>query len=72
MNIEEAIKHFRTPYELCKKINAAQCNFTRWRKQNFIPVTQQLKINQATGLDMPIDLDKKSMEQRLSGIKESS
>lgn len=66
MTIDEALSHFRTPYELCQKIKVAQSNFTRWKKQNFIPVTQQLKINDVTGANMPIDLDKEAMERRLS------
>jgi len=66
MTIEEALKHFQSPYDLCKQINAAQSNFTRWKKQGFIPVTQQLKINQITGANMPIDLDKESMQKRMS------
>jgi len=65
MTIDEALKYFRTPYELCQKINVAQSNFTRWKKQNFIPVTQQLKINVATGANMPIDINKESMDLRL-------
>lgn len=65
MTIEEALSHFRTPYELCQKIKVAQSNFTRWKKQNFIPVAQQLKINQVTGANMPIDIDKQAMEKRV-------
>lgn len=65
MTIEEALRYFNSPYELCKKINAAQSNFTRWKKQGFIPVAQQLKINEFTGAEMPIDLSKEAMESRL-------
>lgn len=66
MTIDEALKHFRTPYELCQKIKVAQSNFTRWKKQNFIPVTQQLKINEVTSSNMPIDIDKEAMERRIN------
>ena len=65
MTIDEALIHFRSPYELCQKIKVAQSNFTRWKKQNFIPLRQQLKINEITGANMPIDLDKEAMEKRL-------
>lgn len=68
MTIDEALKYFRTPYELCQKIHVAQSNFTRWKKQNFIPVTQQLKINQITGQDMPIDIDKAAMDERIKNM----
>ncbi len=65
MTIDEALSHFRSAYELCQKLKVAQSNFTRWKKQNFIPVAQQLKINLYTGANMPIDIDKESMEKRL-------
>lgn len=66
MTIDEALVHFRSAYELCQKINMAQSNFTRWKRQNFIPVAQQVRINQVTGSNMPVDVDKKSMEIRLN------
>ncbi|HAU1312559.1 TPA: bacteriophage CI repressor [Legionella pneumophila] len=69
MTIDEALTHFRSAYELCQKIDIAQSNFTRWKRQNFIPVAQQLKINQVTGLNMPIDLDKEAMEKRIKRNK---
>ncbi len=65
MTIDEALGHFRSAYDLCQKIKVAQSNFSRWKKQNFIPVTQQLKINQTIGTNMPIDIDKQAMEQRI-------
>jgi hypothetical protein len=65
MTIDEALKHFRSAYELCKKIKVAQSNFTRWKAQNFIPVAKQLKINEITCANMPIDIDKKAMEARI-------
>lgn len=67
MTIDEALKHFRSAYDLCQKIKVAQSNFSRWKKQNFIPVTQQLRINQITGMNMPIDIDKEAMERRVGG-----
>jgi len=66
MTIDEALGHFRSAYELCQKIKVAQSNFTRWKRQDFIPVAQQLKINQVTGVNMPIDIDKDSMEKRIN------
>ena len=66
MTLDEALTHFRSPYELCKKIKASQANFPRWKKQDFIPVAQQLKINMVTGANMPIDIDKESMKKRLT------
>ena len=66
MTLDEALSHFRSAYELCLKLKIGQSNFTRWKKQNFIPVTQQLKINQITGKDMPVDLSKDAMEARIN------
>lgn len=65
MTIVESMKYFKSGYDLCKQLNISYSNLVRWKKQNFIPVTQQLKINQLTGVHMPIDLDKKSMEERI-------
>lgn len=65
MTIEEALKYFNSGYDLCNQLGVAHTNMVRWKKQNFIPVTQQLRINQITGSNMPIDIDKQSMEKRI-------
>lgn len=65
MTLEEALKHFKSGYDLCKKLDISYTNIVRWKKQNFIPLRQQFRINEITGLDMPIDLDKDAMECRL-------
>lgn len=68
MSIDEALKYFQSGYEMCSKLGVQASNYTRWKVQNFIPLKQQLKINQITGANMPIDIDKKSMEGRISKI----
>lgn len=65
MTIDEALAHFTTGYALCKKLNITPTNFYKWKKNGFIPLKQQFLINKITGLDLPIDLDKKAMEERL-------
>jgi hypothetical protein len=40
-------------------------HYFKWKKQNFIPLKQQFLINQLTGANMPIDVDKEAMEARL-------
>lgn len=65
MTIEEALQYFNSGYDLCKQINSHSSNFARWKKTGFIPVTQQLKINQVTGANMPVDLSKEEMFKRL-------
>jgi hypothetical protein len=65
MTIEEALKYFNSGYDLCNQLGIAHTNMVRWKKQNFIPLKQQLKINQITGANMPIDIDKEAMEARL-------
>lgn len=65
MTIEEALKYFNSGYDLCNQLGVAHTNMVRWKKQRFIPVTQQLKINQLTGASMPIDLSKDDMLKRL-------
>ncbi len=66
MTIEEALKYFNSGYDLCNQLGVAHTNMVRWKKQNFIPVTQQLKINQIKGTNMPIDLSKDEMEKRIN------
>lgn len=65
MTIEEALACFKSAYDLCKQIGVPQSNFTRWKKQNFIPVAQQIKVIRVTGKDLPIDIDKQAMGERL-------
>lgn len=65
MTIEEALKHFSSGYEICKTLKISQSNFTRWKAKNFIPLRQQMKINEVTGANMPIDIDKQAMEERI-------
>jgi hypothetical protein len=65
MSIDEALKYFQSGYEMCARLEIRASNYTRWKKQNFIPLKQQFLINQLTGANMPIDLDKKAMEKRL-------
>lgn len=65
MTLEEALMHFESGYQLCKKLGITPTNYSKWKKQNFIPLKQQFLINQLTGIDMPIDIDKESMEKRL-------
>jgi len=70
MNVEEALKHFKSGYDMCKQIGAHTASLTRWKKINgWIPIGKQLKINEVTGLDLPIDITKELMEKRLSENK---
>ena len=66
MSIDEALEYFQSGYEMCSKLRIRSSNYTRWKRQNFIPVAQQLKINLITGADMPIDIDKESMKKRIN------
>lgn len=66
MTLEEALAHFNSAYDLAKQLGIAHQNLARWKKQDFIPVKQQIRINQVTGINMPIDLDKESMLDRVS------
>ena len=65
MSIDEALKYFKSGYEMCSKLGIRASNYTRWKIQNFIPLKQQLKINELTRAELPIDMDKKSMEERV-------
>lgn len=66
MTLDEALKHFDSGYQLCKKLGITPTNYSKWKKQNFIPLKQQFLINKLTGADMPIDLDSESMKERLN------
>jgi hypothetical protein len=66
MTLEEALQHFPTGYNLCKKLKITSTNVNIWRKNGFIPLKQQFLINRLVGIDMPIDLNKEEMYLRLS------
>ncbi len=66
MSIDEALKYFQSGYEMCSRLGIRPSNYTRWKVQNFIPLKQQLKINEITGANLPIDLDKESMDKRIN------
>lgn len=68
MTINEALKYFKSGYEICSKLNIRPSNYTRWKIQNFIPIKQQHRINEIIGFNLPIDLDKKAMEIRVGNI----
>jgi len=65
MTLEEALEHFKSGYDLCKKLGITPTNYSKWKKQGFIPLKQQFLINKFTGLNLPIDLDKDAMDKRL-------
>lgn len=66
MTLDEALKHFESGYQLCKKLGITPTNYSKWKKQNFIPLKQQFLINQLTEANMPIDVDKESMNRRIN------
>lgn len=48
MTIEEALKIYGTGYGLCKVLGVSNQNFTRWKKQGWIPQSQQLRLEKIT------------------------
>jgi hypothetical protein len=68
MTIDEALIHFKSGYDLCKKLGITPTNYSKWKKQNFIPLKQQFLINQLTGANMPIDIDKEAMDVRIGTL----
>ncbi len=68
MTIDEALQHFKSGYDLCKKLGITPTNYSKWKKQGFIPLKQQFLINQMTGANLPIDVDKQAMEERLNKL----
>lgn len=66
MNVDEALKHFKSGYDLCKKIGAHTSAFSRWKREGgWIPLEKQLEINRVTGLDLHIDLTKELLKKRI-------
>ena len=70
MTVQEAVKHFKSGYDMCKQLGIMPVNYSKWKAKDFIPLKQQMKINQITGANMPIDMDKEAMEKRLIEISE--
>lgn len=67
MTLEEALTQFNSGYHLCQKLGIKPSNYSKWKAQNWIPLKQQFLINEITGANLPIDLDKEAMEKRVKG-----
>lgn len=65
MTIDEALKHFVSGYELCKKLEIKSQNFYKWKSAGWIPLKQQHRINELVGGVLPIDIDKDALSIRL-------
>ncbi|HEY2811783.1 MAG TPA: hypothetical protein VGJ00_10405 [Rhabdochlamydiaceae bacterium] len=65
MTIDEALVHFKSGYQMAKKLNLEPVNFYTWKRKNFIPLKQQFLINRLLGLNLPIDYDKEAMQARI-------
>lgn len=48
MTIEESLNKYGTGYSLCKALGVSNQNFTRWKKQGWIPQSQQLRLEKLT------------------------
>lgn len=68
MTINEAIKYFESGYDLCKKLGIRAQNYSKWKKADWIPLKQQHKINDLIGGDLPIDIDKEALAERLKAL----
>jgi len=65
MNVNEALNYFISGYDLCKKLGIKPQNYSKWKKQDWIPLKQQHKINELIGKALPIDIDQESLAKRL-------
>jgi hypothetical protein len=65
MTVDEAVIHFKSGYEMCKQLGILPVNYSKWKEKKFIPLKQQHRINEITKAQMPIDIDKKAMEERI-------
>ena len=57
MNLEEAIEYFGSASLLCKELNIAPQNATAWKKNNTIPIKQQLRIQQITKDELKANME---------------
>ena len=48
MTLEQAIVEYGSGYGLCKALGISTQNYTRWRKQGWIPQAQQLRLEKIT------------------------
>lgn len=57
MKLNEVKNYFKTWYQLNKQIGVAQGTITKWRKQGFIDIKQQLRIEKFTKGQLKASLD---------------
>lgn len=58
MTIEEAIKYFGNLNRVCKALNIAPQNMTKWKKGGYIPMLQQYRLAKLTnGALIPDEVD---------------
>lgn len=58
MTVEEVQNYFGSLYKACKMLGIATQNMTKWKKQGYIPYTQQFRLAHLTeGELMPDDED---------------
>ena len=55
MTLEEALEEFRSGRQLCLALDVSVQNFTRWKKQGWIPQTQQLRLEKITNGKLKAD-----------------
>jgi hypothetical protein len=48
MGIEEAVQYYGSGNKLCKSLGIARQNLTAWRKNGYIPLFQQFRIEKLT------------------------
>ncbi|CEG60983.1 Cro/CI family transcriptional regulator [Legionella micdadei] len=55
MTIDESIKKYGSAYGVCKALGVSPQNFTRWKKQGWIPQAQQLRLEKITNGELKAD-----------------
>lgn len=48
MSLEEALGYFGSGRQLCLALGVSVQNYTRWKKQGWIPQSQQLRLEKIT------------------------
>lgn len=73
MTFFEAIKYFRSAYQMCQKLGVPSPSTAAWKRNyGWIPLVRQLQINDVLGMALPVDRTKLDLIKRLAKEREGN
>jgi hypothetical protein len=69
MTLDEALKFFGSGYKICMALDLKSQNYTRWKKQGYIPLAQQSRIQSLTEGALKADYDKSFVSAKKFELK---